>query len=269
MNWYRKHFSIVILILAAIPFFLILTNCKKSVPQTAVSAEASKAEVSDPNWPRPRTDDRLDDRKKMVNHLRTAYRLEDPNILGAMLAVPRHWFVRPAQQLLAYADTPLPIGYDQTISQPFIVAYMTSLLELNENKKVLEIGTGSGYQAAVLNELTPHVYSIEIVEPLAKETAKILKEKGYTNIKLKIGDGYKGWKVHAPFDAIIVTAAPEQIPKPLQDQLKPGGIMIIPVGPVYRTQQLMLIRKNEKGDILTKSLIPVRFVPMIHGDDES
>ena len=182
--------------------------------------------------------------------------------------VPRHWFVPEKKAHLAYTDSPLPIGYDQTISQPFIVAYMTSQLKLDKNKKVLEIGTGSGYQAAVLTEFTPHVYTIEIVEPLARTTAKRLKELGYTTINTRIGDGYKGWPEHQPFDAIIVTAAPGHIPDALLAQLAPGGRMIIPVGRTFSVQNLMLITKDSKGKITKKNLMPVRFVPMVPGNSK-
>ena len=220
------------------------------------------------SWPRPRSGEHIEQRRQMVNHIRNAYRLEDPAALDAMINVPRHWFVRDREQSLAYADMPLRIDNNQTISQPFIVAYMTSLLELDKDKKVLEIGTGSGYQAAVLNEFTPHVYSIEIIKPLAQAAAKRLKKHGYTNVKLKIGDGFKGWQEHQPFDAIIVTCAPDNIPPALIEQLKPAGKMVIPVGTMFRGQDLVLVTKDEKGEVLTKSLIPVRFVPMVRGDSK-
>ena len=147
----------------------------------------------------------------MAQRIRNYYNLSDEKVLKAMESVPRHWFVPKKNAAAAYADSPLPIGYDQTISQPFIVAYMTSQLKLDKNMRVLEIGTGSGYQAAVLTELTPYVYTIEILEPLARATANLLKERGYTTINTRIGDGYKGWPEYQPFDAIIVTAAPGYI----------------------------------------------------------
>jgi len=165
---------------------------------------------------------------------------------------------------IAYIDGPLPIGYDQTISQPFIVAYMTSQLNLDKNKKVLEIGTGSGYQAAILTEFTPQVFTIEIIEPLAKATAHRLKELGYATIKTRIGDGYKGWPEYQPFDAIIVTAAPDDIPAALIEQLAPGGRMILPLGRTFDIQNLMLITKDADGKISKEKLMPVRFVPMVH-----
>ncbi len=195
--------------------------------------------------------------------IRDRYGLEEANILRAIENVPRHWFVPVDQQRYAYDDRPLPIGHNQTISQPFIVAYMTYLLGLDKNKKVLEIGTGSGYQAAVLNEFTPHVYTIELLEPLGKEARSRFDRYGYTTITAKIGDGYEGWAEHAPFDAIIVTCAPDNIPKPLIEQLKPGGRMVIPVGSVFSIQELVMVNKDDKGKITKRSLMAVRFVPML------
>ena len=197
---------------------------------------------------------------RVISHL---YGLNDPNVLDAMQNVPRHWFVPQSQQKYAYADSPLPIGHNQTISQPFIVAYMTHILQLDQHKKVLEIGTGSGYQAAILNELTPHVYTIEILASLADRAQKTFQEFGYEQITAKTGDGYKGWPEHQPFDAIIVTCAPDNIPQPLLDQLKPNGKMIIPVGSAYSAQQLILVTKDTDGKITKKDMMPVRFVPML------
>ncbi len=244
--------------------YLILPT---STTRTTAHAENKKTpaakNTSDPNWPRPRSEDRIQQRTQMVRRIRDRYGLEDKNILNAMQNVPRHWFVSQKNLALAYTDRPLPIGYGQTISQPYIVAYMTSQLKIDKNKKVLEIGTGSGYQAAVLNEFTPHVYTIEIVKPLALATQKKLKHHGYTTIKTKIGDGYKGWPQHQPFDVIIVTAAPDRVPPELLKQLAQKGTMILPVGKTHSTQDLMLITKNEKGEISRKNLMPVRFVPMV------
>jgi len=217
-----------------------------------------------PLWHHPRSTERLDERKRMVDVIEHRYGLKNPRILEAMLNVPRHWFVPEANRADAYIDGPLLIGHGQTISQPFIVAYMTSLLELTENMRVLEIGTGSGYQAAVLTEFTPYVYTIEILEPLGKTAQKTLHTSGYKTVKVKIGDGYKGWPEYAPFDVIIVTCAPDHIPQDLLEQLKPGGKMIIPVGGVYRIQDLILVAKDKKGRITKESKMPVRFVPMIH-----
>jgi protein-L-isoaspartate(D-aspartate) O-methyltransferase len=185
--------------------------------------------------------------------------IKDKRVLQALLRVERHKFVPPKLRAYAYNDTPLPIGEGQTISQPYIVALMTELLQLRGQEKVLEIGTGSGYQAAILAELAKEVYTIEILPKLASSAEKRLKELGYKNIKVKCGDGYLGWPAEAPFDAIIVTCAPPHIPKPLQEQLAEGGRMVIPVGVHY--QELKLVIK-EKGKIKVKEIIPVRFVPM-------
>jgi len=185
--------------------------------------------------------------------------IHDAKVLQAMRKVPRHKFVPDHLRKYAYADEPLPIGEDQTISQPYIVAYMTEKLEIEPGDKVLEIGTGSGYQAAVLAELTDSVFTIEIVDVLARRAEKTLKELDYENIYVKSGDGYKGWPEHAPFDAIIITAAPTKIPQPLADQLRIGGRMILPLGDF--SQDLVLIQKNALG-ITQQTLLPVRFVPM-------
>lgn len=198
----------------------------------------------------------------MVYKLTDYYGIAETSVIGAMLAVPRHLFVPEREQLYAYADYPLRIGYGQTISQPFIVAYMTEILQLTPDAKVLEIGTGSGYQAAVLAEITPHVYTIEIVEPLGEAVKERFESLGYTSVNTKIGDGYYGWEEAAPFDAIIVTAAAGHIPPPLIDQLKAGGRIVIPVGPPGWTQMLILVTKGEDGSVRTKQLMPVRFVPM-------
>ena len=181
-------------------------------------------------------------------------------VLAAMGRVPRHEFVPENRRDEAYDDHPLPIGHEQTISQPFIVAFMTERLDPSHTDRVLEIGTGSGYQAAVLAGLVKEVYSIEIVEPLARRAATDLKRLGYTNVHVRAGDGYKGWSEAAPFDAIVVTCAPEEVPQPLIEQLKEGGRMIIPVGPLYE-QSLHLLRKKD-GRIERQTVLPVRFVPM-------
>lgn len=186
----------------------------------------------------------------------------DTKVLQALRTVPRHKFVAPETVGQAYHNNPLPIGYGQTISQPYIVAIMTDLLKLSASDTVLEIGTGSGYQAAVLSALVDQVYSIEIIAPLGKQAKLRFKELGYSNINTKIGDGYYGWKEHAPFDAIIVTAAANHIPHALIDQLKPGGRMMIPVGGNFMTQQLLLITKNSEGELQTQQILPVRFVPL-------
>jgi protein-L-isoaspartate(D-aspartate) O-methyltransferase len=176
--------------------------------------------------------------------------------------VPRHLFVPEQYRNAAYADRPLPIGSGQTISQPYIVALMTAKLNIKPGDKVLEIGTGSGYQAAVLSEITPHVFSVEILEPLARKAKRRLSELGYDVITVRIGDGYYGFKEHAPFDGIIVTCAAGHIPPPLLNQLKKGGTMVVPIGGVFEVQRLTLVTKDEQGEITTKALMPVRFVPM-------
>ena len=186
----------------------------------------------------------------------------DTKVLEAISRVPRHKFVSPDTLEQAYYNTPLPIGWGQTISQPYIVAIMTDLLKLSDKDKVLEIGTGSGYQAAVLSELVQQVYSIEIISPLGKQAEQRFKQLGYKNITTKIADGYYGWQEYAPFDAIIVTAAGTHIPHTLIEQLKPGGKMIIPVGSNLMTQQLLLIDKSIEGKIQTRQILPVRFVPL-------
>jgi protein-L-isoaspartate(D-aspartate) O-methyltransferase len=185
--------------------------------------------------------------------------IKDIQVLDALRKVPRHKFVPEHLQKYAYADEPLPIGEDQTISQPYIVAFMTEKLQLESYQKVLEIGTGSGYQAAILAEIVDSVFTIEIVDILARRAKDTLKKIGYKNIYVKSGDGYKGWPEHSPFDAIIITAAPTKIPQPLVEQLKIGGRMILPLGEY--SQELVLIEKSEDG-IRRKDLLPVRFVPM-------
>jgi protein-L-isoaspartate(D-aspartate) O-methyltransferase len=182
-------------------------------------------------------------------------------VLKAMGKVPRHRFVPALHEGSAYDNRPLPIGEGQTISQPFIVALMTDMLDPKPGYRVLEVGTGSGYQAAVLAELVAKVYTIEIVEPLGRRAMKLLAELGYRNVEVRIGDGYKGWPEAAPFDGIIVTAAPSEIPKPLIDQLKPGGRMVIPAGATSESQYLLLVDKQPDGTVTTKRTVPVRFVP--------
>jgi len=203
-------------------------------------------------------------RKEMVADQIENRGIKNTNTLNAMRKVPRHKFVPSDLVNRAYDDGPLPIGYGQTISQPYIVAYMTSVIEPIPGQKVLEIGTGSGYQAAVLAEIIDTVYTIEIITQLYNSSGKRLKELGYKNIITKNADGYYGWQAFAPFDAIIVTAASEYIPPPLIKQLKDGGKMIIPVGTPFLTQMLVLVEKQGE-EIFTTNLLPVRFVPLTRG----
>lgn len=184
------------------------------------------------------------------------------SVLNALRTVPRHEFVQPHLRRLAYANRPLPIGHGQTISQPYIVAVMTDLLGVGKDDIVLEVGTGSGYQAAILAEVAQRVYSIEIIPELAAEARERLQRLGYTSVQTRVGDGYYGWEEHAPFDAIIVTATSGTIPPPLVKQLKPGGRMVIPVGSPFLTQQLMLVHKDASGQIHTRQILPVAFVPL-------
>jgi protein-L-isoaspartate(D-aspartate) O-methyltransferase len=185
----------------------------------------------------------------------------DPGVLDAMRQIPRDAFVPEDVKAFAYEDTPLPIGYSQTISQPFIVALMTDLLDVGPGDTVLEIGTGSGYQAAVLSPLVDRVYSIEIVPELGERAAATLEEQGFENVETRVADGYYGWPEAAPFDGIVVTAAAGQIPPPLVDQLEPGGRMVIPIGTPFSAQMLMLIEKQEDGSMTTRQILPVQFVP--------
>jgi protein-L-isoaspartate(D-aspartate) O-methyltransferase len=186
----------------------------------------------------------------------------DERVLDALRKVPRHEFVPDNQRSYAYENRPLPIGYGQTISQPYIVAVMTDLLKLKKTDRVLEVGTGSGYQAAILAELADSVYTIEIVEELGKQAAENLKRAGYDAVHTRIGDGYYGWEAAAPFDGIVVTAVASHIPPPLIKQLKPGGRMIIPVGVQFMTQYLVLVTKDVDGKVTTRQILPVSFVPL-------
>lgn len=185
----------------------------------------------------------------------------DARVMDALAAVPRHKFVRPDEETLAYVNGPLPIGYNQTISQPYIVALMTDLLDLDEASTVLEIGTGSGYQTAILAEIARQVYSIEIIDALAAKAKKLLQQLGYTNILIKSGDGYHGWSEYSPFDRIVVTAASETIPEPLLQQLKPEGRLVIPIGDRIHGQELTLVTKDSNGRLTSKNILPVIFVP--------
>lgn len=209
-------------------------------------------------------------RTALVDELRSYGRLDPPpgqngfdeRVLQALADVERHEFVPDRLHSQAYANHPLPIGHGQTISQPYIVALMTDLAAADEDDVVLEVGTGSGYQAAVLAKLVSQVYSIEIIEPLAEQAQQRLKRLGYENVTTRLGDGYFGWDEHAPFDAIVVTAAATHVPPPLIAQLKPGGRMVIPVGGRFTVQYLLLLEKTEAGEVLTRQITAVRFVPL-------
>lgn len=206
------------------------------------------------------------ERDRMVDEQIIPRGIKDPTVLAAIRRVPRHRFVPDSYSAFAYNDGPLPIGHGQTISQPSLVALMTEALALQGSKKVLEVGTGSGYQAAVLAQIVPNVFTIEIVEPLATEAAHTLAELGYRNISIRVGDGYQGWPEEAPFDAIVVTAAPDHVPQPLLDQLAVGGCLILPVGKVF--QELALYRRTKDGYERTV-LTLVRFVPLIREDQST
>ena len=231
---------------------LISFGCVEEISTTSQEQQISADTTSSPYYA---------ERKAMVEDQMIARGIHEKEIIDALLKVERHLFVPEEYRNMAYGDHPLPIGEGQTISQPYIVAFMTQVLDLKRTDRVLEIGTGSGYQAAVLGELSDYVYTIEINEPLGKRAKQLLKDLGYTNVKVKIGDGYKGWKEHAPFDAIIVTCAPTHVPGPLKEQLREGGRMIIPVGGFY-DQRLLYIQKID-NELKQQSEFPVRFVPMV------
>ena len=232
-------------------------------PYTLTSPRMGRSETEE----QPSRADRVESpetraaRERMVEEQILARGVRDPRVLEALRKVPRHLFVPLEMQPSAYADSALPIGMGQTISQPYVVAFMTEALELKPQDRVLEIGTGSGYQAAVLSVLVREVYSMEIVEQLGREAGARLKEMGYSNVRVRIGDGYRGWPEAAPFDAIVVTAAPPDIPAALVAQLRPGGRMVVPVG--RYVQSLIRLRLTAKG-VERESLLPVRFVPMVH-----
>ena len=208
----------------------------------------------------PANDSNAERRTRMVETQIVARGVRDPRVLQVMREVPRHLFVDAAHQSQAYEDHPLPIAGNQTISQPYIVALMTELLDLQPGDRVLEIGTGSGYQSAVLSRLARDVYSIEILPELARVSSERLRKLGFQNVTVREGDGYRGWPEHAPFDGIVVTAAPPRIPEPLLDQLAPDGRMVIPVGDFF--QELKVFSKDKNGKVTEKDILPVRFVPM-------
>ncbi len=230
------------------------------------AGHASGATAADTAWtpPRPRSvHERREERERMVGEiLDESPMVTDAAVLRAMTDAPRHVFVHEQTRRLAYDDTPLPIGLGQTISQPYIVAYMTELLELDSDSRVLEIGTGSGYQAAVLAHLTPHVYTMEIIEPLLERASGLLSEEGYDSVRTRHGDGYYGWPEAGPFDAIIVTCAAGHLPPLLWSQLRPGGRIVIPIGEMTGVQRLVVVQKSADGARTSRTVLPVRFVPM-------
>ena len=234
-------------------------------PEKADAPSAKAGEDKEKKWTPPRFTARQDERDRMVETIRT-YGCTDKAVLAAMAAVPRHEFVPANVASLAYRDSPLPTAHGQTISQPYMVAEMTRLLRLKDGDKVLEIGTGSGYQAAVLTHFTPHVYTIEIIKSLAETAAKRLKRLGYDVAKVRHGDGHVGWPEEAPFDAIIGTAVAGKVPPALIEQLKVGGRMVIPIGPTHGVQRLMLVEKDAPGLVRQRSIMLVRFVPMLRED---
>ncbi len=229
---------------AALKYMLVISFCIALAGSNACAKETSKMQ-----------------QQKMIEKQIMARGIKDPKVLNALKKVQRHLFVPDEYVSSAYNDSPLPIGYGQTISQPYIVAYMTEIINLKPSDRVLEIGTGSGYQAAVLAEIAKFVYTIEIIPQLGERAEELLKKSGYTNIEVRIGDGYKGWPEQAPFDVIIVTCSPTHIPAPLEEQLAEGGRMIIPVGEKYVQQLIYLVKK--KGKLNRMKNLPVSFVPMI------
>jgi protein-L-isoaspartate(D-aspartate) O-methyltransferase len=237
-----------------ITILVVMMACTPAAPSPQSAAPGPGA--------RPGADERRAERLAMVQQQIVARGVSDPLVLAALRATPRHWFVPEVVAAHAYDDEPLPIGSDQTISQPYIVALMTELLSLQPGEKVLEIGTGSGYQAAVLSEITPHVFTIEIVPELAQRAQATFARHGYTTIQARQGDGYAGWPEHAPFDAIVVTAAPERVPPALLQQLAANGRLVIPVGRTAQDQELLVITRHADGTTSERSVAPVRFVPM-------
>lgn len=238
---------------ALLPLLLgSLTGCRPSRPED--DSLPVQGEANDPF---------AAERARMVREQLRARGIREPAVLAAMTRVPRHRFVPALYEDLSYADHPVPIGFDQTISQPYIVAYMTEAARVSSNEKVLEVGTGSGYQAAILGELAREVYTIEIIPELASGARNILSELGYTNVHVRTGDGYAGWKEHAPFDAIVVTAAPDHVPQALVDQLAVNGRMIIPVG--AGEQEMRVITRTASG-VTQESTLRVRFVPLVRQD---
>ena len=279
----KKHYLLLPLVLLVVMCAILFVVNSRTEPNCVLACENEKADANKPaadandekeenteenkaarpDHAHPAFKERVRDREKMVAQQIQGRGVSDPNVLLSLRTVPRHEFVRPSDSGRAYRDSPLPIGLGQTISQPYIVGYMTEALKLDPNSTVFEVGTGSGYQAAVCAEIAREVYTVEIIEALAESAKKRLKELGYANVFVKAGDGYYGWEEKAPFDAIIVTAAAGLVPPPLVEQLKPGGRMILPLGSPFGQQRLVLITKDEKGTLRSRSVLPVMFVPMV------
>lgn len=261
-NNHKKNLLIVFFfifstfILISPVFSNILTRTEGNLLQKETQSKVEPQGEPESNW-------WIEAAAKMVNTQLISRGITDERVINVMKNIPRHLFVPKEVQRFAYADSAFPIGYRQTISQPYIVALMTELLALQGKEKVLEIGTGSGYQAAIISKLAKECYSIEIVKELADRAKSTLEELGYDNVFVRWGDGYKGWTEHAPYDGIIVTAAPDNLPKELVDQLKVGGKMVLPVGRFY--QELVLITKEKKG-YKREKIIPVQFVPMVRSE---
>jgi len=239
---------------------IVLIGCTLFITMWSVCMKKEHPAPEEKSGASENEDAYVRERAGMVASQIRARGIHDERLLNALQTVPRHLFVPREEWHLAYGDFPLPIGCDQTISQPYIVAYMTDMLALQPQDRVLEIGTGSGYQAAVLAQMAREVYTIEIVQPLCEQAGRRLQSLGCTNVRVRCGDGYAGWPEAAPFDAIMITAAPETIPPLLIDQLAAGGRLILPFGREY--QELILLKKDHQGGISRKTLIPVRFVPM-------
>jgi len=243
-----------LLVATAIALIAAAGSCQQASGEEPTSGRAAQATSEAPEYAYTAQ------RQQMVSEQLEGRDIVDPRVLRAMGKVKRHLFVPlPRYRRQAYADYPLPIGHEQTISQPYIVALMSQLAEVGRGDKVLEVGTGSGYQAAVLAEMGAEVYSIEILEPLANQARSALRSQGYSQVHVRHGDGYQGWPEHAPFDAVVVTAAPPRIPEPLKQQLKVGGKLVVPVG--VRYQELVVLTRTEDG-FDRRTAIPVRFVPM-------
>jgi len=255
---------------AAVSLVLLAYGNGESKPDKPSPGEPASRAASRPasrpalKWHRPRFKEKRDERRRMVKNQIKRRGVADAGVLAAMREVPRHLFIPAHRRRRAYGDYPVEIGHGQTISQPYIVALMTELAGLTAGEKVLEVGTGSGYQAAVCSEITPYVYSIEIIPGLGRAAKARLKRLGYKTIETKIADGYYGWPEKGPFDAILVTCAASHVPNPLIKQLRPGGKMVIPVGS-YGVQNLIVVTKDKHGRVKTRNVLPVRFVPLTGG----